>query len=315
MYTRLAEEAVETHMKLRSYSLQLYVSAVVLYLILNLLIPLNRATREAYNFSLSQAHIIAFITALPLFGVWFVAFFCYGRLQKYAASIQGAKEGTAFRRIADGVMVLSWGLVAQAFASLVLGGLSDHVTGFDLSALALLAYIKIGFALVAFSLIASGARRLLTARQVYASLPNTKLLVLVFAVIATIYSYLTLHLRMHQPNTVPHLPVYWHLGTIVIPYIYSWFLGLIAAFDLSTHARAINGRLYRRSLHLLATGLICLIITAILMQYLNSVFIATVGSFSINAVLLVDYFLLFGMALGYVLMINGVRGLQKIEEI
>lgn len=314
VYTRLAEEAEQKDMKLRSYSLQLYVSAVTLYLILDLAIPLNRATREAYNFTMSQAHIIAFITAMPLFGVWFVAFFCYGRLQKYAAAIRGSKEGVAFGLIADGVMVLSWGLVVQAFASLILGGISDHVTGFSLPALALLAYIKIGFALTAFTLIGSGARRLLSGKQ-YANLANSRLLLLLFAIIATVYSYLSLHLRLNHPGTVPRLPIAWLIATVTIPYIYGWFLGLMAVFDINTHARTTKGRLYRNSLNLLAMGLICLLIASIVMQYLNSLFISNLGYFSIDAVLLIDYFLLAGMTLGYVLMINGVRGLQRIEDI
>jgi len=301
-------------MKLRSYSLRSYVFAVAAYIVFSLFIPLDSTTRAAYNFSLSQAHIVAFITALPLFGVWFVAFYCYGKLHKYVDSIHKAREAAAFSRIADGVMVLSWGLVIQAFAALLLGGLSGHIHGFYGAAAVIENYIKIVFTLIAFTFISSGARQLLTTRHGYATLPSSRWLILLFAIIASIYSYLAVHVQDHSPFA-HHLPIALLFITVIIPYIYSWFLGLLAAFDITIHAKVTHGVLYRRSLNELAGGLICLIISSIIMQYLNSAFAAKVGAFSINAVLLIDYFLLFGMAFGYVLMINGVRGLQRIEEI
>ncbi len=305
----------KTYMKIRSYSVYLYALLVLAYTFLGLLIPLSRETREAYNFSLSQAHIIAFITALPLFGVWFMAFFGYGKLQKYVSSIRKSKEEGAFAKIADGVMILSWGLVVQAFTALIFTGIADHITSFSTAAVILQNYISLAFPLVAFSLIANGARKLVTARHNYASLPNSRLLILLFAFIASVYSYLILHLRDQQGNAADHLPIILLLCTVIIPYLYAWFSGLIAAFDISMHARTTSGLLYKRSLGRLSAGLIVLIVASILMQYLNSVFISHVGDFSLNVVLLIDYLLLLGISHGYLLIINGVNGLQKIEEI
>jgi hypothetical protein len=52
-----------------------------------------------------------------------------------------------------------------------------------------------------------------------------------------------------------------------------------------------------------------------LLQYLNSLFQTAAGGVSLSAVVFVDYGLLLGVAAGYGLMIRGVNGLLRIEEI
>jgi hypothetical protein len=287
----------------------------VCYAIVSLFVPLSRETRQAYNLSLTQAHIISFIAVLPLFVVWYVAFYCYGVLQKYAHTVRKGPEGEAFQKIADGVMVLSWGLIVQAFASLILGNVADQTDSFRSVTIILQNYITLAFPVVAFTLIASGTRKLLPAKHGYNTLPSSRLLIVTFAVVAAVYSYLIVHLHHKSGYDPYHLNSFWLLATIIVPYLYAWLSGLVAAFDVSLHARVTHGLLYKRSLKLLSAGMIILIAASILLQYMNSLFLSDSAGTSINAVLLVDYILLFGMAIGYVMMISGVRGLQKIEEI
>ncbi len=302
-------------MNLRTKAVQYCLALMALYLLISLLIPLSRETREAYNLSLTQAHIISFITILPLFGIWFVAFYAYGQLQKYATAIAQAREGKAFAKIADGVMILSWGLVIQSFASLVLGWVADQSDSFSSVAIVLQNYVTLLFPLIAFILISTGTQYLLRNKNVYRSLSASRLLVFTFAVTATIYSFLVFRLRQNAESDVYHLPLFLLITTLVIPYLFAWFSGMIAAFDITMHARITKGVLYKRSLNLLASGLIVIIVAFILIQYLNSVFMSRLGDFSINAVLLVDYILLLLLAMGYVILVGGVRGLQKIEEV
>ncbi len=302
-------------MKWRTHSVQYCVALMALYLIASLLIPLSRETREAYNLSLAQAHIISFITILPLFGIWFVAFYAYGLLQKYARAIRHDEEGVAFSKIADGVMILSWGLVAQAFASLILGWVGDQAGGMRATVVVLQSYITLIFPLIAFSYIWSGTQKLLGHRKNVGSLMASRTLLLVFAGIAAAYVYLVLRLHEQSGSEVSPLPALLLLVTIIVPYLFAWFSGITAAYELTVHARLTRGLLYKRALNLLAGGLAFLIVATIAMQYFNSMFLSNLGEFSINAVLLVDYLLLLMIALGYVIVIAGVRGLQKIEEV
>jgi hypothetical protein len=303
-----------TH-KSRSRSLNHYVALVAAYALLSFFIPMSRATREAYNLDQTQAHIIAFVTIVPLFGIWFIAFYAYGLLQRYSATIHKAREGFAFKKLTEGVTVLAWGLVIQAFASLLLNGIADQVPSLHGAAVILQNYISLAFPLIAFSAIATGTRHLLTDRHNYASLPASRFLLVLFALIGAVYSYLVLHLHNSDQSGAFYLPTFLLLGTIIVPYLYAWFSGLVAAYDIHVYARTAQGLLYRRSLGLLSTGLIVLIVASILLQYINSLFQTAAGGVSLSAVVFIDYLLLLGVALGYGLIISGIRGLLRIEEI
>lgn len=307
----MADFRMIKHMK----PLRVYAVLVVAYILTAAVFPFNSATRAAYNLDLAQARIMTFITILPLLGVWFIAFYCYGALQHYARSIHTAREGAAFKKIANGVTILSWGLVIQAFSSLLLGNFTDVHSGWYAAAIIMQNYIALIFPVAAFSLIAAGTRHLLVGKHNYGSLPASRMLLVLFALLSTVYTYLIIHLGNATGGAAYHLPPFLLLSTIVVPYVYSWFSGVTAAYDISLYARVTHGFLYKRSLNFLSAGLVVLIVSSILLQYLNSLFLSSAHGISINSALLVDYILLIGISLGYGLMIAGVRGLQKIEEI
>lgn len=297
----------------RHYSLRYYSLLVLVYAIVSLFIPLNHDTRATYELSMVQAHAVSLIAAIPLFVIWFAAFYCYGRLQRYADTVRDSREGKAFRNIADGVTLLSWGLVIESFASLLLGALADHTSAMVAAAAIIQNYVTLVFPVVAFLLIGTGTQRLLALKRARLGHVGMRLLILLSASIAAIYSYLILHLMDH--GQIYHLPVILLLVTVVIPYLFAWFSGLLAAFEMLVHARGTHGLLYKRGLDRLAGGLIVLIITSIVMQYINSALLSNLGAVSIGTVLVVDYLLLMGIAIGYILMISGIRRLQRIEEI
>jgi hypothetical protein len=205
--------------------------------------------------------------------------------------------------------------VAQAFASLILSGLADQFHGLQGITVVAQTYIALAFPLVAFTLIATGARHLLTGKNIYASLPGSRLLLILFALLGTIYSYLVLHLRTTRGGDSLYLPIFLLLSTVVVPYLYAWFSGLVAAYDIHIYARITNGLLYKRALGFLSAGIIVLIVASILLQYVNSLFITTTGTVSLNAIIVIDYVLLLGVGLGYGLIIHGIKGLIRIEEI
>lgn len=301
--------------KILNRSLKHYATLVVAYVLLSFFLPVSQATREAYNLSLSQAHIIAFISVLPIFGIWFLAFYAYGLLRRYTVKVQKSREGFAFKKLTDGVMLLAWGLVAQAFASLILNGLANQFSSFQGAAVVLQNYITLAFPVIAFTAIATGTRHLLTDKHNYASLPGSRLLLVLFALIGAVYSYFVLHLRNGSGDSGFYLPTFLLLSTIIIPYLYAWFSGLVAAYDIHIYARVTHGLLYKRSLGFLTAGLIVLIIASILLQYMNSLTLTITDGLSLSSVVFIDYLLLLGIGSGYAFMIHGIRGLLRIEEI
>lgn len=308
-------------MKKRQFPLGLFLVLVISYLLISFFLPLNEATREAYNLNISQARILAFLGILPVFGVWFAALFGWNLLRKYADAIKRSNEGKAFKKIADGVMILTLGLIVRSFSSLILTGISSAYWDFHPASVILQNYITLIFPLVAFWLILTGSRQLLNNSggsvhiDANESAKRTRLLTFIFAIIAVAYSYSVFSLNGIGNTNSYFLPTFLLLLTIVIPYLFTWFSGLNAALDLTMHAKLTKGHLYRRSLNSLAAGLITLIVASIILQFLNSLFIASLGMISINFVLLIDYLLLFVMVMGYLLLAFGTRGLTRIEEV
>jgi hypothetical protein len=102
--------------------------------------------------------------------------------------------------------------------------------------------------------------------------------------------------------------------TIIIPYLYAWFIGLLAAFEITVVARQAKGILYRQALRLLAGGVSVVIAGLITIQYVRSVF-PSGGKLSLGLVLLLIYLVYLIVAAGFVLITLGANRLKKIEEI
>lgn len=304
-------------MKKYDFPFILYISLVIIYMVANFFVPISADTGRSLALNPNQTRIISFLAILPAFGVWFAAFYSYSKLASYAKSIRHSKEGKSFERIALGVKVLAWGIVARSFASLILGGIASHASSFENASLVLQQYISLFFPLIAFWLISSGAHWLIMEKpaQSFASLARNRILYLIFAIIAAIYCFLILSLKLGFHEQAFVLPMFWLITTVIIPYLFTWLLGITAASNITIHAQLTNGKLYKRSLNLIAFGLITIIGASIVLQYLNSVLSTQADSFSVNLVLLLDYLLLFVWAMGYVLLAQGTIGLKRIEDV
>jgi sulfite exporter TauE/SafE len=98
-----------------------------------------------------------------------------------------------------------------------------------------------------------------------------------------------------------------------MPYIYTWFIGLLAAYEIYLYAFKTPGIIYRRALKLLALGLGWTIAVSVLSQYITT--LTKVRLLKINALLILVYSLLILLAVGYLLVAWGAKKLQRIEEV
>lgn len=295
-------------------SMQYFVLVVAAYALLALLLPISETTTDP-NLSLASSKLFALVATLPLFFTWFVAFWCLGALQKYSNAIHTATDGKSFRTITLGVGVLTWGLVVPAFFALAASTISANNPTLQKAAIITQNYISLLFPLIGFSLIGLGTRLLLLkTKRNYASLPASRILLLLFASLGAVYSYFVLHLREEHIESF-YLPTALLIATLIIPYLFAWFAGLVAAYDISLVARVTKGIIYRRGLNWLSVGLVTVIVMSILLQYLNSLIISGNVDFPLKALVLIDYLLLTGVASGYCMMIAGVQKLQQIEDV
>lgn len=299
-------------------ALAYFVGVAILYLLLNVLLPANHATERLYHLSSLQYHVLILLVIAPVLFIWFLAFYGYAKIKEYASLIQDTPEGPALTNIANGMMWLAWGLPIPAFISLLVTAIANNHPGFQATATIVSNYANLIIPVVAFSILSSGSRQLVERQKLFISSARTKLLVLLFVVLGAVYCYLVFHnvdtARPADAKNPYYLPSWLFLLTLVIPYLYAWFIGLLAAYELRLISRHAAGVLYRRAFDLMSRGLAITVAASIALQYLGSALPRRDVALSLGYVLVLIYCLLVVIGLGYGLLAYGANKLKKIEE-
>lgn len=303
---------------LMTRALPSYLFLVVLNTLLIFVLPASKATMAAYNLSGFEYKIIYFAISLPSFIVWLAAFIGYAKLLEYASTLNETPEGKRFYKLARGGAWLAWSLPLSKTAALLLSAIDNHWSGFHQTAIIIGAYIGLLLPLVAFMLIGSAAKGLVNDAKLKLSSAVTKFIVLAFIVAGLSYClFVFSHLDLSSPgnsNNSYYLPVWLMLISVIIPYLYMWFIGLLAAFDLALFAAKVRGHLYKRALQYLVAGLVTVLIGSIAIQYIGNVQPRT-GHIIINAQLAITLIFRIVQGLGFVLITAGAVRLKKIEDV
>jgi len=305
-------------MKRTNSALKSYTWLTGLFFLLIILLPANHLTMQQYKLSAAQYHTLLFLVELPLVAVWFAAFYGYAKLEQYAAAISDTPEGPAFKQLAIGCKWLAWGLPVPSLLALLLGAIANNHAGFYSATVIIGNYVGLLFPLVAFSFISESGRELIQRAKLNFTAATAKNIQFVFVVLGVIYCYLIFrHLDLHSigaSNNQYFLPVWLLVISLIIPYLYAWFIGLLAAYDITLIARQTKGIFYQQALRLLAGGLALVIATLIAVQYIRSV-LPRSGHLSVSATFILVYLIYAATAAGFILMAAGAKRLKKIEEV
>ncbi|HVX57972.1 MAG TPA: hypothetical protein VHA37_09710 [Candidatus Saccharimonadales bacterium] len=301
-----------------AHAVQHYLWVAVLYAALTFLLPASNLTRHEYHLSAFEYHILAFAVALPTLMVWLAAFIGYAQVREYARSVRKTPEGIYFDQLADGVTWLAWSLPIGTIIPAVLNGIANRHPGFHAASIILSNYLGLALALVAFSVIAGASRGLLGSVRVRLSLVNARLIIAGFLLLGVLYCFFTFRRldlsSLGSSNNPYFLPVWLMVVSVIVPYLYAWFMGILASFELTLFSRHTRGVLYRQPLTMLVGGLLTVIFSSVLLQYISSVD-PRVGYLIFNYKLaLALFFRLIGGG-GFVLMAVGAGRLRKIEEV
>jgi hypothetical protein len=256
---------------------------------------------------------VAILTLILPYGViWFSAFYAFDKLEQYARKIRTAAEGEAFRRIAKGVGIMAWGLALTTLASLILNSLAAWFPSFRTAHTIINNYIMLSLPIISFLVINAGTYRLVDLTKAKPSRLGPQVMVFIYTFVAVFFVYFVIHNHVrHDPYRLPLLPL---IITLIIPYIYAWFVGLLSAYELWLYARRSTGLLYRQALARLSADLTLVIAAAIAVQYLTNTY-ASKTNISLSSTLLIMYALLAAQASGYVLIALGAKRLKMIEEV
>lgn len=250
---------------------------------------------------------------VPYIIIWFTAFYTFAKLQEYNRYVKKSTEGRAFRKLTAGMGILAFGLAVPTLALLFFRAIGQVHPGFRTVGTVMNDYLTLFVPLVAFTFFSTAARQLVRSTRVQSGLLSIRLSVIFFLALSTVYTRLTLHNYDLHPDLY-YLNVFFLLVTIVIPYLYTWFLGLFSAFEFRVYAQQVKGLLYRQALRQFAAGVTIVICGSIAIQFVNGTVEARISR-SLGSILLVEYILLIIVAIGLLLMAFGTKKLKKIEEV
>lgn len=301
-----------------SRSTKIFIALIALYIGLTFILPANHVTKSMYAINDAQYHSLLFAVRLPILAVWCAAFYSYRRLINYAKQISDTKEGEHFMTLAKGMRWIAWGLIIPAVISTLLNTIANHNSDFLAPALVITNYLYVIVSLIAFTYIGKATHNLTQQSSVHLSVRSIRLLIGSLTALGVVFCVLTASklngTSLTDSYNAYYLPNWAIWTTVVVPYLYAWFIGLVAALELVVIARKTSGIIYKQALQLLAAGLVLIIVSMCSLQYFRSV-VPRTGHLTIGASLITTY-AIYGVNLaGSALLATGVKRLKRIEDI
>lgn len=294
---------------------------ILIYAVINLLIPPDAESLVRYNISNAAARVLRLSVALPMILIWITIMYGYIRFKDYAKKIEQRPDGHALSRIADGILVFAFLLPVSSLLSNAASFLYHKYPAWTPEIIITRNYISLAVILVMVYLVWTGSKVLIsTLKPRQREIGNYRLIYVVPVVMSVIFAYLVLFdtAKNNPPSSIGvaayYLPDWLLLTTIVIPYALVWLLGVQAAVNIHVYAGRVKGILYKGALGLLAKGLAVSIVSLLLIRYLSSL-VTWLSTLTLKPILALLYLLIFVIGVGAVLIAVGARRLQKIEEV
>lgn len=293
----------------RSKLFYLYIVFCALYTA-TFLVP--RQISSLPQLSYSDYLILGLTVLVPQLIIWYVAFYGYAKLKHYSLLIKGTNDGRQVAYITSGILLLALSLPVNSILS-GLYSLIESNSNSDFYALAVVKnYIMLLLPLAGFVYISRGAHGLSRLTKRKPRLRTTYGLTALLVIVSVIYCYA----MFTSPNldAIYHMPDWLVALTIVAPYLFTWFIGIVAAYKIHLYGRNAPGKLYQRTWTMLATGIGSIVVMQTVVQYVSTITLQF-SSLQIVRLFITIYILLAALALGYALVAIGAKRLQKIEEV
>jgi hypothetical protein len=279
----------------------------------------EHATLVKYHLSNTGLRWLELTVILPSAITWFLTFYGYERLSRYSKVIKNTKDGLHIATIAKALGVLAYLTPLSTIVYTVFGLLIRHHPGLISTQAITRNYTILLIPFIAFLMIEHGAHGLTGLTKSRPSRFSNQIIVPLFIVISVAYSYLVIKnsdtpLVAGNSAHAYYMPDILVLLTIVVPYLYMWFIGMFAVTELLLYQDKIKGIIYKRSWAYISRGFIGVIAASIIIQYVTSLS-GKLNRLHLNGLLAVVYILLILQAVGYVFIALGAKKLQKIEEV
>ncbi len=299
----------------------LLAALIIAYIACVIFLPIDpKVSANRYGLSSGQIRVLSLSIVLPFIAIWGSAFYGFVKVKQYAALIDKDKAGHGLRVLSDGLMLLAISLPLTALAGIV----RDHVNNGHLALIPtttiIYNYFSLLLALAGVWLVAQGARQLVGSLKKKRHTLNQTFLASAFTAFCIFYTYIAMTDPLRRtPGGISgtaayYLPDALVFLTIVVPYIVLWYLGFRAAYHIQLYRRNITGVLYRKALGYLAAGIAFVVVSMMALRLCVSMS-SYFSDLSLRLLLLLVYFLLIIIGVGYGLIARGAKRLKKIEEV
>jgi len=301
-----------------SRSLQQAALLVAAYVLLVFLLPASVATRHTYHLSALEYRSALLAVALPSLLTWVAAFLGYAKLRQYVTVVRKSPEGSYFDKLATGCAWLAWSLPVSSLFGLLANAAGEEWSAVHGAATITDNYLGVLLAVVAFSLIGAASRGLVNHAKLKFSLAGVRGLMLSFLAAGVLYCYLVFRrldlTSLGSTHNAYSLPIWLVVLSVIIPYLYAWFAGLLAAYEINLFSKHTNGVLYRQALQLLVGGLTAIILSFIALQYISTV-VPSQGHLVLGyRLVIITLFRIIGGG-GFLMLALGAQKLKRIEEV
>ena len=270
----------------------------------------------------TQLHVVDVAVALPGLLIWLSILFAGLSIGHYARVIKGSKEAPGFKLIAWAIFVLLAGLIVASYLGNIQGFVSQHAsdpekvkTPFIIAS----NYVSVVSALVTYGLLLQGARLLL--RGIGKQLDVAKKLLpmaVVFAVVTAAYLWLIHGNPVRQTSAQSSINPTFGLSylltvfTVALPFVVSWFIGVLALIGLYQYRQKTAGIVYKMLFRKLFIGLSLFIGTNIALQLLIQMY-SLYANGTLSFILGLIAFVFVVLLYAFVLVAQGARRLNTIE--
>ncbi len=268
-----------------------------------------------YHLSAVTLNLLIISVSLPYLICWLFAVFGWLHLREFAHKQPRGAERDGFTKIAYGLLALVASLVVPTLVRAVYTYASHDSTSAGWNIFS--NYMGIFFPLLGFLLMFMGSLQFtssITPKVTWLAKATTVFFPVVLFSVFYLFMIFANPTRQTSldPSVQPtyFLPDSMIIGTIILPVIATWFLGLLLVFNLerySHYSKTIN----RPGLVSFYNGIIIIVAITILTQVLASLGNARFANLNLGAILAIIYVFLGLLAFGFGLIARGAKRLLQ----
>jgi hypothetical protein len=289
---------------------------VVIYILSAFLSPVDGEALARYNINELQMRLLLTSILLPVVAIWACTAYGFVHFKQYALSIKGSAPGKGTNTIANGLGVIALQMIVSgSFSSVASNDSIKRALGGEGGVEIISTALAIIFALVSAFLLYLGASQL-NASLAKPSKPKilTNSFYLLLAVNLAFLAVIVLGYPTNgtTESVYKYIPLSVAILGIWAPYFIVWTVYLLATKNLHHYRHHVKGKVYKKSLGLLATGVYFILGSSVLIQLLGAIS-EVFAEAKLLAILIIIYPLIVVLGLGYLFIARAATKLRGVE--